>query len=494
MDCHRGGDTQHALEIYQKVLVRDPENACALHFLALIEHRSGRSASAVELLRRCVRNAPHAAEFYNNLAEALKATGDLESAIECYRKALEIQPDYVIGYNNLGAALVKRGWIDEAIALYEKATRLFPDKPEPHWNLGLALLLNGDFANGWKEYEWRWRCKDFPSPRRDFPQPQWDGSDLTGRTLLLHAEQGLGDAIQFLRYVPMAAERCGGRVVLEVPACLKGLARTVGGASLLVETGTALPQFDAHLPLMSLPLIFGTTERTIPAEVPYLFVDPRRVAAWSARLATDRRLRIGLAWAGSPKHNNDRNRSCPLAALSRLAGVFGVSWHSLQKGDAADRCSAAPEGMNLIDHSNDLNDFADTAALIANLDLVISVDTSVAHLAGAIGKPVWIMLPAAPDWRWMLARGDSPWYPSARLFRQAAAGEWASVDAAAAEALGNLLSERRRKRVRRGSVLAPFVPHPGQVGRKGKREPRPSGRGYHHSQLSPEGSATPERP
>jgi hypothetical protein len=305
-------------------------------------------------------------------------------------------------------------------------------------------LAMGDFATGWQKYEWRWHHKSLDLPRRGLKQPLWLGREnLFGRTILLHAEQGLGDTIQFARYAPLVARR-GATVMLDVPPPLEALLASLRDVTLVRSHALPLPVFDYQCPLPSLPLALGTMLETIPAEVPYLSPPADRVEKWRALIGNDTPPRIGLAWAGCPAHKNDRNRSIPLALLRPLLGTPGGApaprFFALQKElREADRpiLEAAPALTQLADQ---IDDFADTAAIIALLDLVITVDTSVAHLAGALGKPVWILLPFAADWRWMIQRSDSPWYPSARLFRQPAIGDWQSVVRLMCEALSQIIA------------------------------------------------------
>ncbi len=292
-----------------------------------------------------------------------------------------------------------------------------PDYAEAHYNLAMHLLLHGDFERGWKEYEWRKRMKSAIGVR-EFSQPMWDGGDLNGKTILLWGEQGLGDVIQFARYVPLLLER-GAKVVLESYMPLARLMQhSLGGVKIAIA-GQALPLFDVHFPLLSLPLAMGTTLATIPTRTPYLAASAELVRSWGRRFnESERSLRVGLVWAGRSSHINDRNRSMKLNLLAGLKDVAGISFYSLQKGPARAQIAQSVFAGSSIDWTDKLDDFADTTALVANLDLVIGVDTAVAHLAGAIGKPVWVLLSTPPDWRWLLKRADSPWYPTMRLFRQ----------------------------------------------------------------------------
>jgi len=337
----------------------------------------------------------------------------------------------------LGIALNDKGQSDEAVAAYWQAVAIDPDLPASQWNLALALLVRGDFAQGWGKYEWRRKCADIGCARPDIIQQQWHGEPLEGRTILLHAEQGFGDTIQFMRYLPLVVQ-CGGRVIVECQSELQRLLKIMAPDIPIIARGQPLPDFDLQCPLLSVPKAMGTTLATIPAHVPYLRADAQDMQAWRNRLADHGHcMKVGLIWAGNPRHKNDRNRSMKLAHFAHLAQVQGVQFYNLQKGEAAAEAKTFPLGMALIDWTDELKDFADTAGLIANLDLVIAVDTAVAHLAGAMGKPVWTLLPFCPDWRWLRGREDSPWYPTMRLFRQPANGDWNSVMKRVAEALAS---------------------------------------------------------
>jgi tetratricopeptide (TPR) repeat protein len=431
----RTGALDEAIAAYRRAIDLNPDFAEAHSHLGNALTETGALDEAITAHRRAIELKPDSAECHCNLGGALAEIGAVDEAIGACRRAIELKPDLAEAHGNLGAALQKTGQIDEAIATLRRAVALKPSFAEGHLNLALLLLLRGDFREGWVEHEWLWRVKDFASPRRSYPQPQWDGSDLADRTILLHCEHGFGDAIQFIRYVPLVAERCG-RVIVSCRPELHRLFQSTPEVAQWVAPGEPLPLFDAHCPLMSLPLALGTTVQTIPRSVPYLQVDSRAIERWRERLAHDPGgLKVGLAWAGSSAHKNDRNRSLPLSLLAPWAQVQGVAFYSLQKGEAAGQAKDSPGGMNLIDWTEALGDFADTAALVANLDLVISVDTAVVHLAGALGRPVWVLAPFMPDWRWLLEREDSPWYPTVRLFRQKTAGRWDEVIERVAECL-----------------------------------------------------------
>jgi len=421
------GQLDEAIAVYRSALQIRPGFAEIHNNMGNALREQGKFGEAVVACRSALELQPDFPEAHNNLAAAHAGLGQIDEAIAAYRRALELKPQYPEAHNNLGAALAEHGRLAEAVAAYRRALELKPLYAEAHYNLGVALLAQGDFLRGWEECEWRWKFKDAASPPRAFTQLPWDGSPLEGRTLLLHAEQGFGDAIQFIRYLPLAAQR-GGKIILECPPELQRLFQTMASDLPIVARGGTLPAFDAHCPLLSLPRVFSTDLSNIPGTVPYLRADPAAAATWRERLdGHGSSLKVGLVWASSPSFKHDRKRSLRLASLAPLADVPAVQFYSLQKGAAAAEASAPPTGMELIDLAEELKDFADTAALVANLDLVIAVDTSVAHLAGAMGKPVWTLLSFIPDWRWLLDRSDTPWYPTMRLFRQPRLTDWAPV-------------------------------------------------------------------
>ena len=377
-------------------------------------------------------NPAHAAAACNR-ATALRSLGRLEEAAAGYDQALSIDPNMVQAIVNRASLLSIHGRYDEALALYQRARSIYNDSVDAHWNEALCRLAIGDFAGGWREHEWRWRTDGLRMAQRVYPQPLWLGeTSLAGKTLFVHGEQGHGDVLQFCRLVPGLAE-LGANVVLEVPYTQVRLIRTMAGPQHVIAHTDKPPPFDLHCPLMSLPLALGLTLETIPATVPYLRPDPDQARAWAIRLADLPGLRVGLVWAGSPRPTDpaanaiDRRRSMRLDQLAPLATVTGVSFVSLQKGPPADQAKAPPAGLSLTDWTGELWDFADTAALIAGLDLVIAVDTSVVHVAGALGKPVWVLNRYDACWRWLHDRTDSPWYPTARLFRQHRYGVWGDV-------------------------------------------------------------------
>lgn len=392
--------------------------------------------AVVEFRRVIALNPPNQlADAYNNLGNTLCDLGKYEEAVGACRQALGLRPDFPGALTTLGVSLQYQGQLAEAEAAYRRAIAVEAGYPEAHKNLALLLLLRGDFGPGWKEYEWRWRCEHFKHARWNVEQALWDGSDLRGRTILLHAEQGFGDTIQFIRYLPLVAARAGG-VIFECGPELRRLLQGAAGVTRWLAAGDPPPPYDVHCPLMSLPRALGTTAENIPGGGAYLRADAVGKEWWRKELAGDRqRLKVGLVWAGRPTNRNNLSRSITLQMLAPLGQVPGVSFYSLQKGEARAQARQPPAGMELIDRSAELRDFADTAALLANLDLVIAVDTAVVHLAGAMGKRVWMLLPFMPDWRWQLGREDSPWYPTVRLFRQTTNGEWQSVIQRVAAAL-----------------------------------------------------------
>jgi len=434
------GQFDEAIAACREAIALRPDHPEAHVNLGTALQGKGQLDEAVAAYREAIVLKPDLSEAHSNLGTTLQDKGQLEEAVAAYREAIALKPKYPEAHNNLGDALRLAGQLDEAIASYRQAIALKFDYPETHSYLALALLVQGDFLRGWEEYEWRLKLKDVACLQQNFTQPRWDGGSLEGRTLLLHAEQGFGDAIQFIRYVALAAWR-GGKIIIECPPDLQRLFQRMVPELPVIAKGQALPAFDVHCPLLSLPRIFSTDLTNLPRTVPYLHADAADAAIWRERIAglgssirpsgPDRPsspdLKVGVVWAGSPTHKNDRHRSLKLASLAPLAEVRGVRFVSLQKGDAATEGRTAPAGLELIDVAEELKDFADTAALIANLDLVIAVDTAVVHLAGAMGRPVWTLLPFVPDWRWLLERTDSPWYPTMRLFRQPALGDWDSV-------------------------------------------------------------------
>jgi tetratricopeptide (TPR) repeat protein len=376
-----------------------------------------RPSEAIEAFRVALAAAPDDPEALLNCGNAHAELGDPALAETMIRRAIACRPELAEAHASLGHLLAEAGRLDEAIEASEAAIALQPDMAAAHWNQGVAHLLNGNFPAGWRKYEWRKR--HFPASFANPAGPRWEGEDLTGRTILVIAEQGLGDTIMFARYLPLLAAR-GAEVVLECAGSLTPLLGTLPGVR-AVAWGEEV-EYDCWVDQMSLPLLFGTTPETIPMPNAYLRPDPVRAARWDARLPPG--LRVGIAWAGNPRHSNDRRRSIPAQALAALVGIGQKTLVSLQYGPRAQDFQRL---FGIADNASRLKSWADTAALVSQLDLVISVDTAVAHLAGALGIPVWLLLPHAPDWRWMLKRNDSPWYAGMRLFRQERPGDWAGV-------------------------------------------------------------------
>jgi cytochrome c-type biogenesis protein CcmH/NrfG len=479
--------------MYGELLARNPEDADALHLLGMLFHDTGRFDSALGSIARAIELRPETPYYHSNLGNVLQQLKRFDDAELCYRQALRLDPQLAEAHNNLGNALSEldrvpealRSFLDaiqrrpgyheayanlgnvllkqklypEALACYREAARLAPeyegyrgrvalalgkcaeaqarlhnhdgavqgylsaldlaqDEPDLHLGLAHSLLAMGRMEAGWREAEWRWRVCEYPN--LSFPQPVWDGRPLDGRRILLWAEQGYGDTIQFVRFAEQV-KRAGGKVVLECQPRLARLMRTCPWLDEVVPFGDALPSFDVHAPLQSLGRILRTGLAQIPASIPYLSADPE--LARQRVMTQSGGCRVGIAWSGNPENKYDVERSIGASQLADLKSVPGVEWFSLQKEDVP-------------------GDFADAAALVANLDLVISVDTAAAHLAGSLGKPVWTLLPYAADSRWLLDRGDTPWYPTMRLFRQPTAGDWDSVLARVRAELERFRDER----------------------------------------------------
>ena len=420
------GDRDAAEAIYREVLAAQPDNVVAQHFLGVVHYQRRDLAAAVPLLEGAAAAQPGEPEFHNNLGLALAAADREADAVAAYRRALALKPEHAVAWNNLGLALQAQNEVGAAIAAFRRAIALKPDLAHARWNLALALLLDGHFAEGWREYDARLALPELGRDRHRFPGPLWDGANPADKTLLLYPEQGLGDALQFARYATLLAD-AGARCLIRCSEALAPLLATVPGVAEIHRDDAPLPRYDAHLPLLSLPRVFGTTPETIPATVPYIAVaDSLRNAARAALKRAGATRTVGLAWAGNPAHANDRHRSVPLAALAALFAVPGLTWFSLQQGEAAAQVAAVPGADRLVPLPSGAA-LVDTTALIAELDLVITVDTGIAHLAGALARPAWVLLPFAPDWRWQLGRDDSPWYPTLRLFRQPRARDWPAV-------------------------------------------------------------------
>jgi Flp pilus assembly protein TadD len=439
---HNQGQHAKAIILFRKGLAFAPDSPVMLYYLGCSLHDAGQQTEAMEVWEKTVRQHPDFVEPVIAMGNALCAQQRFAEARRYLRQALSLAPDNAEALHLLAVSLHQEGNCKEARSYYERAIGLSPESAVMRANFGKLLLLLGDLPAGFRENEWRVKKPDI---RKYYfhgvlAKPAWQGEIFSGKQLLVHKEQGLGDIIQFVRYLPMVKER-GGTVAFSSPPELMGLFSRLTGVDVLVEHTTAALGnlvFDLVVPLLSLPHIFGTTLKTVPSPVPYTTADPALAARWRSSLpVADGKMRIGLVWAAKMTDEHSRKRSCGLAALKPLLSVPGTSFFSLQKGEGAKqlRGCASP----ITDLTEGLHDFAETAALIASLDLVITVDTSVAHLAGAMGKPTWVLQTYLPDWRWMLAREDSPWYPTVRLFRQPEPGDWESVAAQAAAALAELV-------------------------------------------------------
>jgi tetratricopeptide (TPR) repeat protein len=438
-----------ALAAFDRAIASMPEAAPFWNNRACLLRDMGRAGDALADLDHALALRPDYAAAWSNRGNVLADMNRPQEAEHSYRRALELAPAFVDAWSNLGLAQSDLDQHAQALSSYERALALDPGSVETRWNQSLCLLRMGQFEAGWRQYESRWERARIKAARRGFAQPLWLGDfPIDGKTILLHAEQGLGDTLQFCRYAALVS-KLGAKVVLEVPSSLMRLMTTLDGVGQLVEAGQPLPPFDCHCPLLSLPLAFRTDEASIPASTPYLFADTEAVRAWGERIdaQADRRLKVGLVWAGENRSHVaelrriDERRSIALERFAPVVEVPGVCFFSLQKGAAASQLAGSALSGCVVDYTEDLHDFADTAALVANLDLVISVDTSTAHLAGALGKPVWILNRFDTCWRWLLERSDTPWYPHARLFRQPALGDWDSVMRATHEALNALTRE-----------------------------------------------------
>jgi Tfp pilus assembly protein PilF/ADP-heptose:LPS heptosyltransferase len=430
------GALEEAKEALQRAAALDPKLAEAPYNLGNLHSKQGNDVAAIKCFDRATTLRPDFYEAHNNLGAVLLKTDNYSAAYRSFVRALRLKPDEAEAHYNVAAALIQLGSHDKALASCRRAIAIDPDHAQANFSEAQILLARGNLREGFDKYEWRWRLGTLLP--RGFSVPQWNGEALTGRTILLHGEQGYGDTIQGLRYVPLVAEQ-GGEVVLEVPQPLRRLAARLPGVARLVAYGEPLPRFDLFCPLLSLPRAFRTTLETIPADIPYLGAEPEAIERWRAQLSDGSGLRIGIVWAGSSLHRRDAQRSISIETLSPLLGLDGVRWFSLQVGERAANLALTPAGR-ITDLAPGLSDFGETAAAIVNLDLVITVDTAVAHLAGALGRKAWIMLPTVSDWRWTIDRDDSPWYPTLRLFRQSRPGDWEGVVARVREALSALLA------------------------------------------------------
>ncbi|MCH8092930.1 MAG: tetratricopeptide repeat protein [Proteobacteria bacterium] len=439
------GRFDEAVAHHRRAVAIDPAFAEAWSNLGLTHKAAGDGDAAFESFEQALALKPNHAEFHYNFANALLESGRPAEAAEGFQRTVALAPGHVRAHANLGVALKEEGRMNDAIASLRTAIALDPAYADGHWNLGLALLLSGRFEEGWREYEWRRKIPEIGV--RSFDAPMWDGAPFVGKTLLIHAEQGLGDTLQFIRYARLAKDK-GGTVVFECPAPLMKIAESAPGIDRLIARGEEPAPFDIEIPLISLPAVLGTTAGTVPAELPYLAPDAALAARWKERLGGG--FNIGIAWQGNPTYKADGRRSIPLAHFAALAAIGGPKFISLQKGPGAEQLQGFAGGEAITDPGADFDEangaFMDSAAVIANLDLVITSDSAVAHLAGALGRETWMALPRVPDWRWGLEGETTPWYPAMRLFRQSRAGDWDEVFARLAEALTARIAAAARRR------------------------------------------------
>ena len=458
------GDFVAAIEAYRGALALEPGLVEVHANLGLALSDAGQIAEGITECQRALALRPDEPRYHDNLAVCLSRRGDLDQAIEGYRRAIGLDSSFASAHANLGLALLEKRQVAEAIDACRRAVELEPDDASYHFILSQSLLLKGDFSEGWQEYEWRLKTGQLLA-FIPYSLPVWSGEDIGTRVLLVVHEQGFGDTLQFCRFVTLAAAKA--RVILAAPRPLVRLLRSLEGIGRVVCEGDRLPACDMYCPVASLPRAFEATLETIPAKVAYLSADAGEVASWRRRLAVLPGLRVGLVWAGNPRQFQpaanaiDRRRSMTLAHFARLSDLQGVSFVSLQKGEPASQTRSPPPGLVVHDWTEELDDFADTAALIEALDLVISVDTSVAHLAGALGKPVWILSRFDGCWRWLLDREDSPWYPSARLFNQRQRGDWDEVIERVADELAQVAAGNTEKLFAPGKLPALLEPPAG---------------------------------
>jgi Flp pilus assembly protein TadD len=438
----QAGREQGAIKAYRKAIELNNNYGAAYSNLGNCLQKQNKYAESIEYYAKAIKINPDYAEAYNNLAAGLYKLGNFEAAIENCRKAIKLKANFAETYNTLAACLQAEQRFDEAIECYDKTVEYAPDYAEAYYSRGMLYLCHGQFAKGWDDYQWRLKTEKTKVTLR-YDKPWWQGENFQDKTLLVQAEQGFGDSIQFVRYLPMVKER-GGTVILAEKSELIGLFRDLEGIDDLVDIRKVAEgnvKYDLYVTLLSLPAIFGTNIDSIPARIPYLSAKASKIAYWHDKIKTDA-FKIGIAWAGNPTHDNEHNRSCTLEDFIQLAKLENVTLFSLQKGTAIEQINNWPEDLELIDLGHEFEDFTDTAAVIENMDLTISVDTCVLHLAGAMGKTAWGLIAHEPDWRWMLNRGDSPWYPTIRLFRQKEHGNWEELSHRVTEQLKILIEKQ----------------------------------------------------
>jgi tetratricopeptide (TPR) repeat protein len=442
LGLHEAGQLQEAVLAYRRLLALDPDDVLILNNLAGGLCSLRQLDEAITACEHALALDPDYLPAHTNRGGILEAQGHIDAAIAAHRRSIEIDPTYAKGYTNLSVLLRTAGELDESLAASHRAVALDPDDPLARSNHAFMLLMNGDLKNGFEEIRWSRKCSVWAANYAPFREPEWQGEPFPGRTLFLYSEYGIGDALHFVRYLPMVAAM-GGSVVLHVQPPLVSALQTMKGVT-VGSREEPLPRFDLQLPLMDLPRVFGTTLETIPASVPYLHPDPTRLARWRHALGDKTSLKVGVVWAGNPMHMGDGQRSLSAEMILPKLIMPGVKLYSLQKETRpTDAAVLATLGANVVDLSPALDDFAETAAAATALDLVISVDTSVAHLAGALGRPVWMLLPHALDWRWLRDREDSPWYPTMRLFRQQKQRVWDDVLARVPDELARVAAGER---------------------------------------------------
>jgi len=428
--CQILGRYQEAADYFDKAITHNPDDIALINNKGLALIDLGEPHKAVLLFKELLNHHPELAEAHCNLGVALNQLDQLDEAIECFIQALSLNPDYLDAQRNIASTLRDKGHVDESIDAFRKIIHQHPDLANAHFGLAFSLLLKGDYENGWREYEWRWSSSNSGQQKPKLKGKEWRGEPLDNKTILIYCEQGAGDAIQFIRFVPLLSI-LGAKVILQCPESLITLFSKVEGINQVITFDETAKKYDFHCPILSLPLHLNMTLEEIPANVPYL----NPAASELDNLELDKnKYQVGIVWAGSPLHINDRKRSCSVDLFKPLTEIDSVELHSLQKHPTDETIPSF-----LVDHSEHLEDYSDTAALIKKLDLVISVDTSVAHLAGALGKPVWILLPHATDWRWLQEGEESPWYPTAMLIRQKSPGDWPGVISLVKERLYNML-------------------------------------------------------
>lgn len=456
------GRTQDAIAIYEEMLTINPNVPEVLVNLGNQLYAAKRPAESIGHYEKALKLRPGMREALLNMGNAVHELGDNKRALRCFEQALAADPTYRDALNNLANIHLTVGNSDKALHYTRRLLKLYPDHMQAHGTAAGVLLARGDLKEGWEHYEWRWLKPDLPVPLRDFGCPEWTGGDISDKTILLSHEQGLGDSIQFIRFVPEVVKRAR-HVILEVPANLHALYAHIPDVTLATHNGL-LPPFDVHLPLMSLPHVLGVTLENLPTPIPYLQADPARVESWRDRLPQGG-FRIGIVWQGKAGTSVDKGRSYALQHLAPVARIPGVTLISLQKGYGLDQLDNLPDGMKVVTLGPDFDEgegaFLDTAAVMAHMDLIISSDTSVAHLAGALGRHVWVPLKLSPDWRWMLEREDCPWYPTMRLFRQREVGDWPKVfDRIAGEVTALKGGDRSRLLPPPAPPLPPATPYP----------------------------------